>query len=154
MIWRTLAAFSLMAVSALAACADERPKRLDRIGWLAGCWQRQVGERLMEEQWMAPRGKTMLGMNRTVHDGQTPAFEFMRIEERVLQRVDFCRASLARSATQQFVCATPSRELSRATPLEYMLGHPSRCVASKVRFFLATDDAFTVFIFDSGALTL
>jgi hypothetical protein len=44
---------------------------VDRLGWIAGCW-RQSGpsgsNRVTDEQWMAPRGRTMLGMSRTVRD--------------------------------------------------------------------------------------
>jgi hypothetical protein len=57
---------------------------IDRLGWLAGCWSRESPVRIVEEQWMAPRGKMMLGMSRTVSkaDGRTVEFEAVRIEER------------------------------------------------------------------------
>ena len=48
--------------------------------WLAGSWRGQSGE--VEEHWTIASGRTMLGLGRTVIQGGTMAFEFMRIEER------------------------------------------------------------------------
>ena len=48
--------------------------------WLAGSWRGQHGE--VEEHWTRASGRTMLGLGRTVVQGGTMAFEFMRIEER------------------------------------------------------------------------
>ena len=54
---------------------------IDAMAWLAGCWARAGGETTIEEQWMAPRGATMLGMSRTVRSGETVGFESLRINE-------------------------------------------------------------------------
>ena len=47
--------------------------------WLTGAWHSDGGA---EELWTAAAGRTMLGVGRTVVQGGTMAFEFMRIEER------------------------------------------------------------------------
>jgi hypothetical protein len=60
------------AFSFSAAAAD-----LQQLSWLAGCWRSAAGD--LTEQWMGPSGGSMLGMNRTVADGKTVAWEFMRI---------------------------------------------------------------------------
>lgn len=52
---------------------------VDRLSWLAGCWTQPRGNGLVEEQWMAPRGGSMLGMSRTVIGGKTVEYEFLRI---------------------------------------------------------------------------
>jgi hypothetical protein len=54
------------------------PKRngLIQISWLAGCWQRATSTRIVEEQWMAPRGRMMLGMGRTVAAAADSVIEF------------------------------------------------------------------------------
>jgi hypothetical protein len=52
---------------------------VDRLAWLAGCWTQPRTNGLVEEQWMTPRGGSMLGMSRTVIDGKTVEFEFVRI---------------------------------------------------------------------------
>jgi hypothetical protein len=57
-------------------------KLLAQLLWLAGCWERTAGERIVEEVWMAPRGGAMLGMSRTVVGGTLREYEHTRIEER------------------------------------------------------------------------
>ncbi len=51
------------------------------LDWLAGCWELNVPERKMTitEQWMKPLGGTLIGMGRTVVDGRTASFEYLRI---------------------------------------------------------------------------
>lgn len=53
------------------------------FGFLSGCWVLDRPERKMRtvEQWMSPAGRTMIGMSRTVKDGKTTGWEYMRIEE-------------------------------------------------------------------------
>jgi hypothetical protein len=50
------------------------------LGWLAGSWVLVSGEAVSEEHWTQPRGGTMIGLNRTVIDARTVAFEYVRIE--------------------------------------------------------------------------
>jgi hypothetical protein len=54
---------------------------LDSLAWLAGCWHGGGDARSSVEQWMAPSGKTMLGMSRTVVNGKTEEYEFLRLHE-------------------------------------------------------------------------
>lgn len=61
--------------AASAAAAGD----LSALGWLAGCWQGATGDRVIEEQWMAPRGGTLIGMSRTVAGGRTIEHEFLQI---------------------------------------------------------------------------
>jgi hypothetical protein len=77
---KRLAGITFLVVA--AAVAKEKTVRVDQLGWLAGCWERAEGGHVMEEQWMMPRGGSMLGVSRTVADGRTVAYEAMRIEER------------------------------------------------------------------------
>lgn len=53
---------------------------VDDLAWLSGCWN-GGGERVYQEQWMKPSGRTMLGMSRTVFNGQTVEYEFLRLHE-------------------------------------------------------------------------
>lgn len=49
------------------------------LAWMAGCWVGEGGE----ECWLAPRGGTMVGINRgPEREDRQPAFEFLRIVER------------------------------------------------------------------------
>lgn len=50
--------------------------------FMQGCWVMERPERNLriDEHWMAPAGGMMIGMSRTVKDGKTVGWEFMRIE--------------------------------------------------------------------------
>ena len=65
------------------ACAQTREAAagVQRLAWLQGCWRLDAGPRIVEEQWMAPRGQTMLGSSRTVRDGKTTEHEFVIVRE-------------------------------------------------------------------------
>lgn len=65
-------AWVLLATSPLRAGVND-------LAWLSGCWIADGAESGSIEQWTAPAGGSMLGVNRTVKGGKTLAFEFMRI---------------------------------------------------------------------------
>ena len=52
---------------------------VSRLSWMAGCWRQTTGHRVVDEQWMAPRGSVMLGVSRTVKGASVMEYEFMRI---------------------------------------------------------------------------
>jgi hypothetical protein len=54
---------------------------IDRVAWLQGCWESTAAQRSVEETWMAPRGGTMLGMGRTVRDGELVEYELIVLRE-------------------------------------------------------------------------
>lgn len=62
--------------------AGEKPVSIESLRWLAGCWESVEADRVIQEQWMAPKGGLMLGMSRTVEKGVAVAYEATRIEER------------------------------------------------------------------------
>lgn len=72
--------FALILVSATAA----QPRLADFAG-MAGCWERRDDAKklIVSEQWMSPEGTSIIGMARTVKNGKTTDWEFMRIEERL-----------------------------------------------------------------------
>jgi hypothetical protein len=65
----------------LSLVAAGTPEKIDRVAWLQGCWQLDSGGRVVEEQWMAPRGGVMLGMGRTVRDGKLVEYESVVLRE-------------------------------------------------------------------------
>ena len=69
------------ALACLTANETRAQAPIDRAAWLAGCWQRQTTNRVVDEQWMAPAGGVMLGMGRTVIDGALREFEYVRISD-------------------------------------------------------------------------
>jgi hypothetical protein len=100
-----LAALVLASSPAFAQNADP----VARLGWLSGCWEQGGGARITEEQWMVPRGATMLGMSRTVAGGVTRSTEQLRIEARDGKAVYV--ASPSGQATTAFTAASVSDTL-------------------------------------------
>ena len=63
----------------LVACAAE--PSVSELAWMAGCWASDGRETGTGEIWMAPAGGMMLGMNRSVREGEASGYEFIRISE-------------------------------------------------------------------------
>ena len=74
------ALMTLMTLMVTAAAGE--PVGVERLAWLQGCWRIDAPERIVEEQWMAPRGGIMLGTSRTVRGGKLVAHEFVVLRER------------------------------------------------------------------------
>ena len=55
---------------------------VDELAWLAGCWKHEEPGFRRDEQWMRPSGGTMIGMSRSVSEGRTVEYEYLRIEVR------------------------------------------------------------------------
>ena len=49
---------------------------------MQGCWAMESGERLVEEQWLAPRASSMLGVGRTTRGTTLIEYEMVLIRER------------------------------------------------------------------------
>ena len=72
---------SLAVLLGTAGSASAQATQAHKLGWLQGCWAAVSQERSVEEQWMAPRGKTMIGSSRTVQGNNLVGYEFMMIRE-------------------------------------------------------------------------
>jgi hypothetical protein len=84
----SIALVALVAVLAAASFAVHRTaavsqsrRTIESLNWLAGCWQMTGSRNQVVEQWMQPAGGMMLGMSRTLRDGRTVEYEFLRISE-------------------------------------------------------------------------
>jgi hypothetical protein len=73
--------FVVMACVLAASTVTAQQLTIDRVAWLQGCWRSTRGEATVEEQWMAPRGGTMLGMGRTVRGSKLVEYELVLIKE-------------------------------------------------------------------------
>lgn len=78
---------ALAAASLTVASVQERARprpggEIDRLRWMAGCWELRTETRVTHEQWMAPLGGMMLGMSRTVVRDTTRESEHVRVESR------------------------------------------------------------------------
>lgn len=61
------------------------PRQTDgiaRVGWLQGCWHNSSAQRIIEEQWTAPRGRSMLGVGRTLRGDSLVEYELVVVRER------------------------------------------------------------------------
>ena len=74
----------LTAVNAGVLAQKAAVTEIGDFDGMAGCWEiRDAAKKLLiTEQWMSPSGTSILGMNRTVKNGKTVGYEFMRIESR------------------------------------------------------------------------
>lgn len=71
--------FFLMA--AANARAVPQPAGIQRVAWLQGCWELVTPERTVEEQWMSPRGRSMVGVSRTVRGDNLVEYELVVLRE-------------------------------------------------------------------------
>ena len=71
-------ALILSGVAGLLYGQEKKPE-MEILSWISGCWENASGARTMEERWTKLAGESMLGVNRTVKDGKTVAYEFIRI---------------------------------------------------------------------------
>jgi hypothetical protein len=76
---RSFVALSLFVAPALSL-AQTSP--IDRLAWMAGCWEQRGPGRVVTEMWMPPAGGSMMGASRTVRGTGTGAFEQLRIVAR------------------------------------------------------------------------
>ena len=79
---RALLASVLVLSCASLPAAAQGSMRAQPPAWLAGCWERRSANRVVEEQWLAPRGGMMLGMGRTTRGDSVVEFEHTRIYAR------------------------------------------------------------------------
>jgi hypothetical protein len=54
---------------------------IDSLAWLQGCWGRE-GKSVVEENWMAPRGGSMIVVSRTTRDGLLITYELILLHVR------------------------------------------------------------------------
>ena len=82
---KRIAIFVVVASCAFAHAVVAQPSmRVGQLSWITGCWRQSSGGggRIVEEQWMSPRGGIMLGMSRTVRGDSLVEFEHLQILER------------------------------------------------------------------------
>jgi hypothetical protein len=70
----------LLAVAFNGAVAAQRAG-VQRVAWLQGCWAVVSPERTIEEHWMVPRGRSMVGVGRTVRGDTLVEYELVVIRE-------------------------------------------------------------------------
>lgn len=81
----TFVCATLVICSALLPHARAQETALPKVAglsWMAGSWEGTTGKASIEEHWTPVAGGTLFGVSRTIVEGKTVAFEFLRIEAR------------------------------------------------------------------------
>lgn len=67
----------LLTCSVLSAQAQE----IEKLNWMAGTWTQKKEGEIVQETWLGPRGKMMVGANLATSEKPRQSFEFLRIVE-------------------------------------------------------------------------
>ncbi len=92
LLTRSLFRFSLMLLTLTIAAPLARAQdaigsappakaTIDQLAFISGPWTGTLGDRTIEQHWMAPLGTSMLAMYRNVQDGQPRLYELLAIEQ-------------------------------------------------------------------------
>lgn len=78
---------AVLVILAAASVEDNRrvattDSSIDQLSWLAGCFEMRSGDRVVEENRMAPRHGSMLGMGRTTTSKGLVEYELTLIREK------------------------------------------------------------------------
>jgi hypothetical protein len=92
---------AVLALHSPSAGLAQGAPTVAQVGWIAACWEQKAGARLIEEQWMRPRGGLMLGVSRTVVGDSLREYEQVALFERGGHLV--YAATPARQAPAEFV---------------------------------------------------
>jgi hypothetical protein len=90
--------------AAKAVPPGEMPS-VSSLQFMAGPWHTKAGKdkgAITEEIWMAPRGGTMLGVNRVTKEHRTVFWEQLRIEERADDGIYYVASPMGRSPATEF----------------------------------------------------
>lgn len=81
---RVITAAVCMLLGGLAPTlpANQEGAGIQRVSWFQGCWHTQRGQQTIEEQWMRPLGRSMLGMGRTVRGDELVEHELVILREK------------------------------------------------------------------------
>ena len=92
------------------------PATIDDLAWLSGCWAAANQEAGSGEQWMPPAGSTMIGVSRSVRNGETVAFEFIRIVEQDDGGLEFIASPSGQSTASFSMLSLSDREVIFENP--------------------------------------
>ena len=73
--------FGILIFGFAAGASVLQAAGIQRVAWLQGCWELASKDRTVEEHWMAPRGKSMLGVSRTVRGDELVEYELVVVRE-------------------------------------------------------------------------
>lgn len=87
-LWCALVCVAISTILSRGSAAMNESSRLsgeskiEDLAWISGDWETATGPLQIEEHWTRVAGGSMIGMGRTVAQGKTVFFEYLRIEAR------------------------------------------------------------------------
>jgi hypothetical protein len=75
-------AISTTVIAAPQNRATATPFKIEDLSFMTGDWQEISGTTQIDEHWTGLAGGSLMGLSRTVKDGRTAGFEYLRIENR------------------------------------------------------------------------
>jgi hypothetical protein len=76
---RLLLVSSLLALPLFPHSRAPQGDALQRVQWLAGCWEQRSGDRVTVEMWTPARGGVALGHSRTTAGGALRSYEQLKL---------------------------------------------------------------------------
>lgn len=99
----------------LAPFIDRARAEAPDLGWLAGHWCSEQGDRRVDEVWLPQAAGAIHGLSRTVAGGRIESFEFMRIEAAAGKTIFLAQPNGA-SATEFALVEQGAQHASFANP--------------------------------------
>ena len=122
----------LLSPLVVIALFQQGPANIERVSWIAGCWEGRAANRVYTEQWMKPLGGLMLGISRTVAGERAVAYEFLQI------KVDGADLFYVAKPSGQ---AEASFKLTRQSEREAIFENPQHDFPQRIIYRLQTDDS-------------
>lgn len=110
---------------------------LESPHWLAGCWEMRLGDLVVEEQWMAYRAGSMLGMSRSLRGGDLRGYELILLREDGGRWVYEAHPSGQPAATFESVAVTDTSAI---------FSNPDHDFPQTIAYFKASSDSLVAVI--------
>ncbi len=125
-----LITIAMLAVPSLSRAQPD--PSLERLAWLAGCWEASAAEAIVEEQWTTARGGVMLGVNRGAQEGRLTSYEFLMLDGRETSVIYVARPSGQAAATFAAEAVSNNRVVFANPAYDYpqRIGYERRAMAS------------------------
>ncbi len=111
-----------LALLTLLLASNAYAESIAQLGWMTGAWQHKD----TEEHWIAPKGGSMLAVNRTTKGERTVEFEFLRIIERD-GKVIYIASPMGRPPTEFAATSVEAKKVVFENPAH---GFPAKIIYS------------------------
>jgi len=118
--------------AAVPAVSRAQSNDVDSVSWISGCWIAVQGSTEIEEQWMQPKGDTVIGMSRTVRGSRTTGYEYLMVRPGT-DRLIYSAVPSGQVATD-FVATAVSNALFRVE-------NPDHDFPQKIEYVAVSDDS-------------